>query len=245
MSLLESVLVRTKKLESLLATKFGADGRGLHEKTSSIEAYLSVSLVKRLRYIASVRNKTVHEDGFVFQGDEQEFLQMCDDTVSELSSYEYVPPPAQPTLDHGRKALPSSTSSWSGAFIGCLIIPAILVVFSFIGGVKYVRTNLQQAKSPQASKLISFSPQVLDTYTGQFKSKSMSVTISRKENHLYLKSSKFSSELLAKSDLNFEGVSPGDGIRWEITFGKDKQGNIAYLMIKDIHGQTEKVMRIK
>lgn len=54
----------SKKLESKLSQLLNADGKGLHEKISSVESKLPNSLIKKLRYIASVRNKVVHEDNY-------------------------------------------------------------------------------------------------------------------------------------------------------------------------------------
>ncbi|MFA7496438.1 MAG: hypothetical protein WCY67_09005 [Acidithiobacillus sp.] len=57
------VLEASKKLETLLKTQFSAEGRGLHECVSSVERRLPEKLVKVLRWIASLRNAVVHEDG--------------------------------------------------------------------------------------------------------------------------------------------------------------------------------------
>lgn len=61
---IETVIKNTKKIESILQTKFSAECRGLHEKITSIESYLDSQQVKVLRRIATLRNKTVHEDDF-------------------------------------------------------------------------------------------------------------------------------------------------------------------------------------
>ena len=47
----------SKGLETKLAESFNAEGKGLHEKVTSVESELPHSLVKTLRYIASIRNK--------------------------------------------------------------------------------------------------------------------------------------------------------------------------------------------
>ena len=52
----------SKQLEQLLAQHYDATGRGLHEKTSSVEDQLDSDTVRRLRKIATLRNKVVHED---------------------------------------------------------------------------------------------------------------------------------------------------------------------------------------
>lgn len=57
----ELVLAASSLFEAKLV-EMGATGKGLHEYISSVGERLPASVVKRLRYIASVRNKVVHED---------------------------------------------------------------------------------------------------------------------------------------------------------------------------------------
>ncbi|MBR6435630.1 MAG: hypothetical protein IKS45_03915 [Thermoguttaceae bacterium] len=45
-----------------MENKYGAIGRGLHEKASSVSNKISNQCMKKIRYIASVRNKAAHED---------------------------------------------------------------------------------------------------------------------------------------------------------------------------------------
>lgn len=52
----------SKILEQLLESKFGAVGKGLHQKVDSVAHRLDGATVKRLRWIATLRNKVVHED---------------------------------------------------------------------------------------------------------------------------------------------------------------------------------------
>jgi hypothetical protein len=54
----------SKRLERLLETRYGAEGRGLHEKLASVESMLSPEALGHGRYVATMRNKVVHEDGF-------------------------------------------------------------------------------------------------------------------------------------------------------------------------------------
>ena len=54
----------SRRLEGLLETRYGAEGRGLHEKLASVEAMLSPEALRDGRYVATMRNKVVHEDGF-------------------------------------------------------------------------------------------------------------------------------------------------------------------------------------
>lgn len=52
-----------KEAEHLLEERFGATGRGLHEKITSVEDLLPPRLTRILRRIATIRNKAVHERG--------------------------------------------------------------------------------------------------------------------------------------------------------------------------------------
>ena len=84
MSDYELVIGRCKRLEQLLQERFGASGRGLHEKVSSVEARLPADLVKRLRYIATVRNKLVHEDAGNRIDDARGYARACDRAEAQL-----------------------------------------------------------------------------------------------------------------------------------------------------------------
>lgn len=64
MGQIEKAISYSKKIESLLVNKLGAQGRGLHEKVSSVETQLPREMVRSIRFIATLRNKLVHEEGF-------------------------------------------------------------------------------------------------------------------------------------------------------------------------------------
>ncbi|KAH9261127.1 hypothetical protein BASA81_000831 [Batrachochytrium salamandrivorans] len=57
------VIVSSKHLEKLLEEKFDAEGKGLHEKITSAK-HLPEDLKRKLRRIATIRNKLVHEGWF-------------------------------------------------------------------------------------------------------------------------------------------------------------------------------------
>jgi len=59
----EKVISKSKKIESMLV-ETGAEGKGLHEKASSIEYKLSANTLKKIRFIASIRNQLLHDDSF-------------------------------------------------------------------------------------------------------------------------------------------------------------------------------------
>lgn len=62
MSDIETVITASKQIEKLLEMRFGAKGRGLHDKLTSVQNQLPDHIVKRARFIASVRNAVVHGD---------------------------------------------------------------------------------------------------------------------------------------------------------------------------------------
>ncbi|MEX2212896.1 MAG: hypothetical protein WD768_02130 [Phycisphaeraceae bacterium] len=83
MSDIDLVIKSSKKLESML-TKLGAEGRGLHEKVSSLEKKLGQPLVRKLRFIATVRNKVVHEQDYEKIDDRRGFIDAVKEAKREL-----------------------------------------------------------------------------------------------------------------------------------------------------------------
>ena len=67
----------SKRFEAILGTRFGARGRGLHEKVDSVKRDLDAETVRALRLIATVRNKIVHEDGYNRIDDKRRFKDAC------------------------------------------------------------------------------------------------------------------------------------------------------------------------
>jgi hypothetical protein len=86
MSDIELAITRVKALEALLEQVLGATGKGLHEKVSSVQAKLSEPLVRKLRFVATVRNKIVHESDYQQIDDRDGFLRACDEAEAELNA---------------------------------------------------------------------------------------------------------------------------------------------------------------
>jgi hypothetical protein len=84
-SFLESVIQKTRRLERLLEENYQASGKGVHEKATSVERKLDSNTLKQIRFIASVRNKLMHEDDYRFDGDESGFLRKCDEVIERLT----------------------------------------------------------------------------------------------------------------------------------------------------------------
>jgi hypothetical protein len=85
MSDIELAITRVKALETLLEG-LGATGKGLHEKVTSVQSRLAQPLVKKLRFIATVRNKIVHESDYKQIDDPNGFVRACDEAETELKA---------------------------------------------------------------------------------------------------------------------------------------------------------------
>jgi hypothetical protein len=58
----------------------------LHEKVSSVQNRLPQPLVKKLRFVATVRNKIVHESAYKQIDDPEGFLRACHEAEAELKA---------------------------------------------------------------------------------------------------------------------------------------------------------------
>jgi DNA repair exonuclease SbcCD ATPase subunit len=80
----DEIIGATCKIESLLKD-CGAIGRGLHEKTTSLESRLSPSIRTELRFIAALRNRAVHDhDHSMDAVTVQRFCRAVEDTTRAL-----------------------------------------------------------------------------------------------------------------------------------------------------------------
>ena len=85
----ELAIKSSKELEWTLEQEFQATGKGLHEKISSAATNcpeLSPSLVRNMRYLATIRNKLVHERGFDAIPDRPQFLARFESSQTELKT---------------------------------------------------------------------------------------------------------------------------------------------------------------
>lgn len=77
------VIKHSKRLESLLRQHYHAKGKGLHQLIDSSQKRLPHDVVKKLRFLATIRNKVVHEDGYQLD-DMREFISVSKYCESEL-----------------------------------------------------------------------------------------------------------------------------------------------------------------
>ena len=90
MSIIEQVINHTKKAEHILEKHFKAEGRGMHEKLSHAQRYIPAPLLKKLRYVATIRNKLMHEHEFELEESEV-FLHNAKKAVAELEELTAIP----------------------------------------------------------------------------------------------------------------------------------------------------------
>ena len=83
MSDIETAVQASRLIENLLELRLGASGRGLHEKITSVEHRLPEHIVKRARFVASVRNGVVH-DPTKFISDREGFENAVEDVTTYL-----------------------------------------------------------------------------------------------------------------------------------------------------------------
>ena len=80
----EFAIKRCKYLEGVLENDFGANGRGLHEKISSVQDKLPQDLVKKLRFVATVRHQLVHDNNVDRLDNREAFTKACDQAEKKL-----------------------------------------------------------------------------------------------------------------------------------------------------------------
>jgi hypothetical protein len=93
----ELVIKASKALEAQLQREFHSQGKGLHEHINSIAAQqhqqqpqggggLPETLVRKLRYIATIRNKLIHEADFHQVPDRTVFIKLLQESTEGLTT---------------------------------------------------------------------------------------------------------------------------------------------------------------
>lgn len=103
MTTLDDIVDATNEIEQWLM-KLGGEGRGMHEKLSSVRVQLPQDLIRQIRYIATARNRRMHESRDAIS-DPQAFVSTCgrasarlrDIHASRLAAQKPRPPTATPS----------------------------------------------------------------------------------------------------------------------------------------------------
>jgi len=82
----ELVIKTSKEIEYILEAEFHATGKGLHEKVTSVSSQLTPKLCKRLRFLATIRNRLIHERGFDAIPDRNNFIAAFEESKSEIAT---------------------------------------------------------------------------------------------------------------------------------------------------------------
>ena len=127
-----------KQIESILEEKFGARGKGLHTKTLSIQGHLGAALVKKIQYVATIRNKAMHEDDF----QEVPFDTWLRVKKQVLAALEDLDPPERGSaVDVNEDGDARSSRGWPNSApprAGRILVPLFLVPLIAIAAVMFL-----------------------------------------------------------------------------------------------------------
>ncbi|QRN97035.1 hypothetical protein JRI60_50140 [Archangium violaceum] len=140
------VVRAAKRIETLLEAKFGAQGRGLHEKLSSVERQVPAELHKTIRYVATVRNKVVHEDDYELD-DAQGFLHQAERVARALEDLQVEKLPTR------LPGTPPAASSSGGTLIKLALAMSIggFIAYQAYQTLKPRREPADEARTQTAS----------------------------------------------------------------------------------------------
>lgn len=80
---LNKIIAGAKSIERILTEQFGGSGRGMREKLDSVRYPIPQPLQQRIAYLARMRNRSVHEEGFELK-DSEDYLRKCQAVCAEL-----------------------------------------------------------------------------------------------------------------------------------------------------------------
>lgn len=127
------IVERSKNLEAMLK-KLGAEGRGMHELISSIQEKLELELIKKLRFIATLRNQAIHEPEFDIDSDFDAFCDACEEASQILEKL--IKPKARKKPVRKQKNKEEKTAPAGTGFNYLFLLPFIpglnIIYFLFI-----------------------------------------------------------------------------------------------------------------
>ena len=127
------IVERSKNLEAMLK-KLDAEGRGMHELISSIQEKLELELIKKLRFIATLRNQAIHETEFDIDSDFDAFCDACEEVEQTLDKL--IKPKVRKRTVRKPKKKDEKTSPAAAEFNYLFLLPFIpglnIIYFFFI-----------------------------------------------------------------------------------------------------------------
>jgi hypothetical protein len=144
------VLSQAKQLEQLLRSGFAAEGRGLHELVTSVQGQLPEALIRKLRFIATVRNRLVHESAGDQIDDLDEFLRTCAAAEAELRRLILEKTPVAASF---APRSPTTAQARGGGRLGAVIGFLIFLVCCYV-----IWDCLQSLRTPDRPEAFPESP---------------------------------------------------------------------------------------
>ena len=121
MSDLQTVVNGAKAIEKVLVDEFGSSGRGLYATMASSRIPIPQALQRRIRYVATMRNKNVHELRFDL-GDPNVFSERCASIIQDLRDLRAN----RQLIRTSPVAAPQSAKSWAWG-IGATVVLALAI----------------------------------------------------------------------------------------------------------------------
>jgi hypothetical protein len=156
---IETVVRMSRELEALLESRLGASGKGLHQKLNSVEDRLPNHIVKRARYVASVRNAVVHEQDATIR-DRAGLERAHDEVVTFLSKFRRpglrrssVDEPGDESQSPSRQPRQWAASVGTGLSRGVFALGLILPIAFLIGLGRADRDEGRSGGSPELPQI--------------------------------------------------------------------------------------------
>lgn len=141
----------SKRIEAVLRDGFNAEGRGLHEYLTDVEHRIPANIVRQARYIASVRNKVVHEEEEIHDLDK--FNQTVEQVIHAMNNILEKERLKKETLQRGRYHGEALEKKPSGR------INALFIFFAIIGAI-YFWLLLQEERDKRRQESIKNAQQI-------------------------------------------------------------------------------------
>ncbi len=80
------IVIKNSKIIEKKLIQLGGLGNGLHDDATSLEGKLDEQIIKKIRYVATVRNKLIHEDNFELTIDDfNSYRNACNEIIKALN----------------------------------------------------------------------------------------------------------------------------------------------------------------
>jgi len=134
---LAQIIHYTREIETIIKSKFKVDGNGLHQYIDSIQKHFDKTFIKDLRYLATMRNKSMHEHDFKLNN-LKSYENLAIKTIKKLNEYKPTPKMRVPPVG-SRNIVRTNSNRRNNSndrniskLIAFLIAVAILILFVFL-----------------------------------------------------------------------------------------------------------------